>query len=79
MNITAKDISDLAKEASKLSEEDWKKINISENDIYDKISNGVINQFTNIADEDKMKIALATIVRLLVERTVNTIQKENNV
>lgn len=78
INITIKQLVELAKEAELEDPIDWKNLNLDQDQIYNLIASGLVEQLETHSEEYRYYIAIATIVRLLAENFVlnlNNIEK----
>lgn len=79
-NSTVVQLANLAKEINSDIRADWSKINVSEDDAYMLMADNVYKQFDAMQDDSEATVvALATIVKLLVENLILRSQIGNNV
>jgi hypothetical protein len=76
-SLTPEKLIELAMEADLVDPVDWGLITIEERKVYEVMASNVIEQFSNIKDEDQLLIALATLTKLLVENFVLNYQLGN--
>lgn len=76
-SLTPEKLIELAMEADLVDPVDWGLIPIEERKVYEVMASNVIEQFSNIKDEDQLLIALATLTKLLVENFVLNYQLGN--
>lgn len=76
-SLTAEQLISLAVEADLVDPVDWGLLPIEERKVYEVMASNVMEQFSNIKDEDQLIIALATITKLLVENFVLNYQLGN--
>ena len=60
----------LAKEVEVRDKIDWSQLTITEEEIYEMMGNSVVDQMYSLPDEHREGVALATMVKLLVENFV---------
>ena len=60
----------LAKEVDIRDPIDWTKMQVTEDQIYEMMANGVIDQMYSVPEDHRDTIALATLTKLLVENFV---------
>lgn len=76
-SLTSEQLISLALEADLVDPVDWGLLPIEERNVYEVMASNVMEQFSNIKDEDQLIIALATITKLLVENFVLNYQLGN--
>lgn len=60
----------LAREVEIRDKIDWTQLKVTEEEIYETMASGVIDQMYSLPDEHREGVALATIVKLMVENFV---------
>jgi len=60
----------LAKEVEVRDQIDWSQLKVTEEEIYEMMGNSVVDQMYSLPDEHREGVALATMVKLLVENFV---------
>lgn len=75
--LTVKQLAELAQEAEFKDPIDWGMLPIEEKFAYQLMATNVIEQFNDMKEADMLPVAMATIVKLLVENFVLNYQLEN--
>ena len=60
----------LAKEVEVRDKIDWTQLNVTEEEVYEMMGNSVIDQMYSLPEEHRESVAMATLVKLLVENFV---------
>ena len=60
----------LAKEVEVRDKIDWTQSNVTEEEVYEMMGNSVIDQMYSLPEEHRESVAMATLVKLLVENFV---------
>ena len=60
----------LAKEVEVRGIIDWTQLNVTEAEVYEMMGNSVIDQMYSLPEEHRQSVAMATLVKLLVENFV---------
>lgn len=60
----------LAKEVEVRDQIDWTQLKVTEEEVYEMMGNSVVDQMYSLPDEHREGVALATMVKLLVENFV---------
>jgi hypothetical protein len=60
----------LAKEVEIRDQIDWTQLKVTEEEIYETMASGVIDQMYSLPDEHREGVSLATIVKLMVENFI---------
>lgn len=60
----------LAKEVEVRDQIDWSQLKVTEAEVYEMMGNSVVDQMYSLPDEHREGVALATMVKLLVENFV---------
>lgn len=79
INISVNDLAVLAKEASVTDPIDWGKLNMTEDYAYQMMASSVIEQFSNLPENEKFIVSMATITKLLVENFVLNVKMQNKI
>ena len=69
-SLTFEQLITLAMEADLVDPIDWGMLPIEERKVYEVMASNVVEQFSNIKDDEQLTVALATITKLLVENFV---------
>lgn len=70
MQITTSQLAKIAKEAEITDPIEWGELTIQEDVAYEMMAASVIEMMTKLKDEEKEVVAMASIVKLLVENFV---------
>lgn len=76
-SLTFEQLITLAMEADLVDPIDWGMLPIEERKVYEVMASNVVEQFSNIKDDEQLTVALATITKLLVENFVLNYQLGN--
>jgi hypothetical protein len=71
---SVKQLAELAKEASVIDPISWDHLKITEEYAYELMASNVIEQLTNIPEDQRLVVAMATVTKLLVENFVLNIK-----
>lgn len=72
---TVLQLSELAKQAELKEPINWDNFDFSKDEIFNKMSEKVIEQISSIPEEQRLIVSMATMAKLLVENVVLTAQK----
>lgn len=77
--LTIDQLAELALEAELKDPIDWGMLSVDEKTAYRMMASNVLEQFSNLKDDERLVIALGTITKLLVENFVLNLKLENRV
>jgi hypothetical protein len=70
MTPTVKQLAELARESDTQDPIDWGQLKVTEDQVYEMMASNVLEQFSNIPEDQRLPVAMATITKLLVENFV---------
>lgn len=74
IKITVPQLAELAKESGAVNPIDWGNFDITEQYAYELMASNVIEQFSDIPEDQRLVVAMATVTKLLVENFVLNIR-----
>jgi hypothetical protein len=67
---TVKQLAGLAKEADQQDPINWSQLKVTEDQAYEMMASNVLEQFSEIPEDQRLTVAMATVTKLLVENFV---------